>query len=62
MRQKSGAATFLSERRSFGEIGAFSLLNELTAWSYWPCYLIALALSVLWNFTRTVLPVTSAKI
>ena len=33
------------------ELGAFSLLNELTAWSYWPCYLIALALSVLWNFT-----------
>ena len=26
-------------------------LNELTAWSYWPCYLIALTLSVLWNFT-----------
>lgn len=33
------------------EMGAFSLLNELTAWSYWPCYLIALTLSVLWNFT-----------
>ena len=33
------------------ELGAFSLLNELTAWSYWPCYLIALTLSVLWNFT-----------
>ena len=33
------------------EIGAVSLLNELTAWSYWPCYLIALVLSVLWNFT-----------
>ena len=33
------------------EIGAFSLLNELTAWSYWPCYLIALVLSLLWNFT-----------
>lgn len=33
------------------EIGAFSLLKELTAWSYWPCYLIALVLSVLWNFT-----------
>lgn len=33
------------------EIAAFSLLNELTAWSYWPCYLIALVLSVLWNFT-----------
>lgn len=33
------------------EIGVFSLLNELTHWSYWPCYLIALVLSVLWNFT-----------
>lgn len=33
------------------EMGAFSLLNELTKWSYWPCYLIALTLSVLWNFT-----------
>ena len=33
------------------EIIAFSLLNELTGWSYWPCYLIALVLSVLWNFT-----------
>ena len=33
------------------EIIAFSILNELTSWSYWPCYLIALVLSVLWNFT-----------
>lgn len=33
------------------EIAAFSILNELTHWSYWPCYLIALVLSVLWNFT-----------
>ena len=33
------------------EQAAFSLLNELTSWSYWPCYLVALALSVLWNFT-----------
>ena len=33
------------------ELVAFSLLNELTHWSYWPCYLIALVLSVLWNFT-----------
>lgn len=33
------------------ELAAFSLLNELTDWSYWPCYLIALVLSVLWNFT-----------
>ena len=33
------------------ELAAFSLLHELTPWSYWPCYLIALVLSVLWNFT-----------
>lgn len=33
------------------EIIAFSLLNELTLWPYWPSYVIALVLSVLWNFT-----------
>lgn len=33
------------------ELGAFTALNELTAWSYWPCYLVALTLSVVWNFT-----------
>ena len=33
------------------ELGAFTLLNELARWSYWPCYLIALLLSVLWTFT-----------
>lgn len=33
------------------ETVSFALLNELTRWSYWPCYLIALTLSVLWNFT-----------
>ena len=33
------------------EMGSFALLNELTDWPYWPCYLIALTLSVLWNFT-----------
>ncbi len=33
------------------EILSFTLLNELTDWSYWPCYLIALILSVIWNFT-----------
>jgi putative flippase GtrA len=30
---------------------AFTLLNEIVKWPYWPCYLIALVLSVLWNFT-----------
>lgn len=33
------------------QIISFSLLNELLAWKYWPCYLISLLLSILWNFT-----------
>ena len=33
------------------EIGVFTLLERLTNWSYWACYLPALVLSVLWNFT-----------
>ena len=33
------------------EILSFTLLNELTDWPYWPCYLIALILSVICNFT-----------
>ena len=33
------------------QMGSFALLNELTGWSYWPCYLISLVLSVVWNFT-----------
>jgi len=33
------------------EIGSFTLLNELTGLPYWPSYLIALALSIIWNFT-----------
>ncbi len=33
------------------EIVSFALLERLTPWPYWPCYLIALVLSVLWNFT-----------
>ena len=33
------------------EILSFALLNEIFHWPYWPCYLIALILSVLWNFT-----------
>ena len=33
------------------EIVSFALLNETLGWPYWPCYRIALVLSVLWNFT-----------
>ena len=30
---------------------SFTLMNEVFRWSYWVCYLTALVLSVLWNFT-----------
>ena len=33
------------------EIIVYSLLDLLTKWPYWPCYLIALIASVVWNFT-----------
>ncbi len=33
------------------ETASFAFLKLITPWSYWPCYLIALILSVLWNFT-----------
>ena len=33
------------------EMGAFALLNELLHLPYWVSYLLALVLSVLWNFT-----------
>ena len=33
------------------QFGAFALLNEVTGWRYWPCYLISLLLSIVWNFT-----------
>ena len=33
------------------QAGSFTLMTEFTDWVYWPRYLIALTLSVLWNFT-----------
>lgn len=43
--------TLFSISAGLVEIGSFALLNELTQWDYWPCYLISLTLSVIWNFT-----------
>ena len=42
---------FFSVSAGLIEIVSFALLNETLGWPYWPCYLIALVLSVLWNFT-----------
>lgn len=33
------------------EFAVFAALDGLTSWTYWSKYLIALILSVLWNFT-----------
>lgn len=33
------------------QIVSFTLLNEILHWPYWVSYLIALVLSVIWNFT-----------
>lgn len=33
------------------QIASFTLLTEFTPLTYWPCYLISLVLSVLYNFT-----------
>ena len=41
----------LSASAGIIELAVFSLLNELIKWPYWPCYLIALICSVVWNFT-----------
>lgn len=33
------------------ELVLYTLLDTLSPWPYWPCYLLALVASVLWNFT-----------
>ena len=43
--------TFFSISAGLIALGSFALLSAVTDWSYWPRYLIALTLSVLWNFT-----------
>lgn len=43
--------TLFSISAGLVEIGVFSLLELFTNLKYWPCYLIALIFSVLWNFT-----------
>lgn len=43
--------TFFSISAGLIEIGSFTLLNELTSFDYWFCYLVALLLSIIWNFT-----------
>ena len=43
--------TLFSVSAGIIEFAAFALLDGFTPWPYWPKYLIALVLSVVWNFT-----------
>lgn len=43
--------TLFSASAGIIQIALFTVLNELAGWSYWPCYLLALIASVVWNFT-----------
>ena len=43
--------TLFSASAGLIEFGSFTLLNEVLHLKYWLSYLIALVLSVLWNFT-----------
>ena len=43
--------TFFSISAGLIQMGSFALFNELCHFPYWLSYLLALVLSVLWNFT-----------
>ena len=43
--------TLFSVSAGLIQIGSFTLFKELLHWSNWLSYLLALVLSVLWNFT-----------
>lgn len=43
--------TLFSISAGLVQAASFALLNETTGFPYWPSYLIALTLSVVWNFT-----------
>lgn len=43
--------TVISASAGLIQLGSFTMMNEILVWNYWICYLMALILSVLWNFT-----------
>lgn len=43
--------TFFSISAGIIQVVTFTLLNENILWPYWPSYLIALTVSIIWNFT-----------
>lgn len=43
--------TLFSASAGIIQMVAFAILNEVLGWNWWACYLTALVLSVVWNFT-----------
>lgn len=43
--------TLFSVSAGIIQVVAFAVFNELFRWMYWPAYLAALLLSIIWNFT-----------
>ena len=43
--------TLFSISAGIVQVASFTIFNELLHWQYWPAYLTALILSVVWNFT-----------
>lgn len=43
--------TLFSASAGIIQLLSFTLMNEAFRWNYWVCYLTAMILSVLWNFT-----------
>ncbi|MBP3435539.1 MAG: GtrA family protein [Clostridia bacterium] len=43
--------TLVSISAAIIQLGSYALMEELLLWPYWPCYLISLVLSVVWNLT-----------
>ncbi len=43
--------TLFSVSAGIVQVVSFAIFNELFKWIYWPAYLSALVLSIIWNFT-----------
>ena len=43
--------TLFSASAGIIQVVSFALFNEVFGWIYWPSYLSALILSIIWNFT-----------
>lgn len=43
--------TLFSISAGIVQAGSFALFIEVLRWMYWPAYLVALILSIIWNFT-----------